>query len=260
MQLVVDDVSCGYAKHQPVQEHVSFTVNDGEICCVLGPNGCGKTTLFKSLLGFMPLLAGHIRIDNEDTEHWTPSRMASYVAYVAQSHQPPFPYLVKDVVMMGRVNSIGYMGNPTAKDLQIVNDAMRDMDVYDMRDRVYSDLSGGELQLVMIARAIAQQPKVLVLDEPTAALDYGNTMRVIQKVRELGKQGFAVVMTTHSPDHAFMCGSNVVLLRKDQPMIFGPADRVITEDHMRSAYGVDIRIIEFINARDQVTRLCAPVV
>lgn len=181
------------------------------------------------------------------------------MAYVSQSHTPPFPYQVKDVVLLGRINKVGHMGQPSDDDYAVVETAMKDMGVYHLRDKVYTDISGGELQLVMIARALAQQPKILVLDEPTAALDYGNVVRVIDKVRTLAEKGYAVIMTTHSPDHAFMCNSSVVLLQKGEPMKFGQAVDIITEKNMKQAYGVNVKIVEFVNTKNEIMRMCAPV-
>jgi iron complex transport system ATP-binding protein len=259
MKLEVRDAQCGYNKKRPTLTYVNFTVESGEVCCVLGPNGVGKSTLFKSLLGLIPLCGGSILIDGEDIAKWSPAKMADNVAYVAQSHVPPFPYQVKDVVMLGRVGKIGHMGTPSAEDYRIVENAMADMGIDHLRDKVYTDISGGELQLVMIARALAQQPRMLVLDEPTAALDYGNVVRVIGKVRELAAKGYAVVMTTHSPDHAFMCNSNVVLLQRDLPMRFGTALDIITEKNMKQAYGINVKIVEFVNTKNEIMRMCSPV-
>ncbi len=259
MKLEVRDAHVGYKSGESIQRYVNFTVENGEVCCVLGPNGCGKSTLFKSVLGLIPLQSGKVTVDGDDISKWSPSRLADTMAYVSQSHTPPFPYQVKDVVLLGRVNKVGYLGQPTENDYHIVENAMMDMGVYDLRDKVYTDISGGELQLVMIARALAQQPKILVLDEPTAALDYGNVVRVIDKVRSLAERDLAVIMTTHSPDHAFMCNSNVVLLQKEFPMQFGKAVDVITEKNMKQAYGVNVKIVEFVNTKGEITRMCAPV-
>lgn len=229
------------------------------LCACLGPNGVGKSTVFKSILGIIPLQGGRVLVDGDDISKWSPKRLADTMAYVGQNHTPPFPYQVKDVVLLGRVNKMGLAGQPGEEDCHIAECAMEDMGVYHLRDKVYTDISGGELQLVMIARALAQQPQLLVLDEPTAALDYGNAMRVISKVRELAAKGYAVIMTTHSPDHAFMCKSNVVLLQRDTPMIFGRAEQVITERNMRRAYGVGVKIVEFMDSNNEVMRMCAPV-
>ncbi len=259
MELEVKDAHCGYKMGEAVQRYVNFSVCSGEICCVLGPNGCGKSTVFKSILGILPLQSGKVTIDGDDISTWSASRLADTMAYVSQSHRPPFPYQVKDVVLLGRINKVGHMGVPSANDYRIVESAMMDMGVYHLREQVYTEISGGELQLVMIARALAQQPKILVFDEPTAALDYGNVVRVIEKVRSLAEKGYAVVMTTHSPDHAFMCNSSVVLLQKENPMQFGRAVDVITEKNMKQAYGVNVKIVEFVNTKGAIMRMCAPV-
>ncbi len=258
MKLVVRDVQCGWDQDHVVQRFVNFTLDSGEVCCVLGPNGCGKTTLFRTVLGILPRQAGSITIDGEDIAHWSPKKLSRVMAYVSQGHTPPFPYRVRDVVLLGRTNKLG-LSQPSASDYQIADNALNDVGVYHLREQPYTDISGGELQLVMIARALAQEPQILVLDEPTAALDYGNAVRVIKKIRELASRGYAVLMTTHSPDHAFLCNSNVVLLQKDEHPKFGASVDIITERNMDAAYGADVKIVEFAMPSGEVLRMCAPV-
>lgn len=259
MKLELRHVDCGYPNFPPVLKDANFQVESGEICCLLGPNGVGKTTLFKTILRLIKPLKGEIRIDGEDCAKWSMRRMAQTMAYVAQLHVPPFPYLVKDVVLLGRVASTGYFRQPSPTDLQVAETAMEDMGVMHLKDRAYTDISGGERQLVLIARALAQEPRLLVLDEPTASLDYGNTVRVINKVRSLKNKGLAVILTTHSPDQAFQCESNVVLLQRGEPMQFGAAATVITERNMRNAYGTRIKVIEYVSEKGRPMRMCAPV-
>lgn len=259
MKLELREASIGYDRRNPAQSYINLELNSGEICSILGPNGCGKTTLFKSMLGLVPFIRGGAFIDGDDISKWTLSRLASSIAYVNQAHNPPFPYQVKDMVLLGRVNSLGYASKPTDNDYYIVENAMIDMGIYDLRNEIYTDISGGELQLVMIARALAQQPQLLVLDEPTAALDYGNVVRVIRKIRSLAERGYAVLMTTHNPDHAFMCRSNVLLLQHDYPPKFGSAIDIVTERNMKQAYGLNIKIVEFVNTENEIMRMCSPV-
>lgn len=259
MKLELKDVACGYDNGTIILEHINLEVNTGEICCLLGPNGVGKTTLFKSILKLLKLKGGEIRIDGENIKRWTPSKMASNLAYVSQFHTPPFPYQVKDVVLLGRINSVGYFGQPSKKDYQIAEKAMEDMGIRHLRDKVYTDISGGERQLVMIARALAQEPKLLVLDEPTASLDYGNMVRVMRKVVELKSRGYGVIMTTHSPDQAFMCNSKVALLQRNAPVKFGDANHIITRKNLYEAYQVDVKVIEFVDEKNRRIRMCAPV-
>ena len=258
MKLEARDVQCGWEEGKPTQRYVSFSVENGEVCCILGSNGCGKSTLLKTMLGLVPRQAGSILLDGKDIEKCSPKERARQLAYVSQAHQPPFAYRVRDVVLLGRTARLGSQ-SPKAEDYYVADNALSDMGVYHLRNALYTDISGGELQLVMIARAIAQQPQIVVLDEPTAALDYGNAMRVIGKLRELAEKGYGVLLTTHSPDHAFMLDSNVLLLQKKKPMQFGRAVDIITEQNMRSAYGVDVETKEFISRDGEVVRMCAPV-
>ena len=251
-------VDCGYSKRARSLTDVNFTLEGGEVCCILGPNGIGKTTLFKTILGDLPPLAGQLLFDGKDMTKFDASELARHVAYVSQSHEQPFPYLVEDVVMLGRVNELGLGGVPTVYDRRIVDDAIEAMGIRHLRKRPYTDISGGELQLTMIARALAQQPQMLVLDEPTAALDYGNVVRVIDVINQIAEQGYGVLFTTHSPDHAFLTGANVVLLRRGEPPLFGPANDVVTGSNLRSTYGVRAAIVEFEQQDGSVMRMTAP--
>ena len=258
MKLKLTNVDCGYPGYDPVLRGVDFTVESGEICCLLGPNGVGKTTLFKTILGLVRPLSGMLEMNGEDMTRWGARTLAQNVGYVAQFHTPPFPYKVKDVVLLGRVSNTGYFGNPSELDYALAEAAMADMGITHLRDTVYTDISGGERQLVMIARALAQEPQLLVMDEPTSNLDYGNMVRVMSKIRSLKDKGFGVIMTTHSPDQAFMCESTVCLLQRSAPLIFGYAQEVITQENMRSAYGVDVKVIEFFDTHNRLVRMCSP--
>ncbi len=258
MKLELRNVSCGYAGFPPVLENVNFSVESGEVCCLLGPNGVGKSTLFKTVLQITKPLSGSILVDGASTARWPAKKLAGVMGYVSQFHVPPFPYKVKDVVLLGRLGNTGYLGQPGAYDYEIAEAAMADMGISHLRNQAYTDISGGERQLVMIARVLAQEPKFLVLDEPASNLDYGNMIRVINKIRALKDKGYGIVMTTHSPDQAFMCESNVALLQRGRPLLFGSAAEVITEKNMRDAYGVNVKIIEFFDAHGRLVRMCSP--
>ena len=259
MKLIVRDAAIGYDAAKPIQKNVNFSVESGEVCCILGPNGCGKTTLVNTMLGLLPLIDGRITIDGSDMTSWSAQRLSETVAYVAQTHTQPFPYLVKDVVMLGRSGKVSALGGqPSRKDQNIVENAMEEMGIRDLRDVPYVDISGGELQLVMIARALAQEPQLLVLDEPTSALDYGNAVRVISKVRRLAKEGYAVMMITHNPDHAFMTKAKVALFTRHSPMKFGDAFDIITRENIQEAYGVNVKLVEFTHDNNELMRTCAP--
>ena len=257
MKLEAKDVQCGWDKGSAVQRYVSFSVGSGEVCCILGPNGCGKTTLLKTVMGIIPRQGGLVNIDGKDVEAMSPKEIASALAFVSQGHTPPFPYRVRDVVLLGRTEKVG-LGQPSARDVQIADSVLADMGILHLREQPYTDISGGELQLTMIARALAQEPQLLVMDEPASSLDYGNMVRVINKIRSLKDKGFGIIMTTHSPDQAFMCESKVALLRRREPLIFGDAAEVITQENMHSAYGVDVKVIEFFDSYGRLVRMCSP--
>ena len=259
MKLIVRDASVGYSSDKLLQKYVNFSVESGEVCCILGPNGCGKTTLVRTVLGMNPLLSGSITLDGSDVTAWSAAQVADKIAYVAQRQTQPFPYQVKDVVMLGRIGRTNSMsGKPSRRDYNIVENAMADMGIEHLRERPYVDISGGELQMVMFARALAQEPQLLILDEPTAALDYGNAVRVIEKVRDLAEAGYAVIMITHNPDHAFMTGANVALFMRNRNMVFGDAFSVITRENIQDAYGINVKLVEFTHDNQEVMRMCAP--
>ncbi|MBQ9014638.1 MAG: ABC transporter ATP-binding protein [Firmicutes bacterium] len=257
MKLETRGLACGYGG-SPILENVNFSVQSGEICCLLGPNGVGKTTLFRTVLKLMKPLDGKILVDGDDIARWGPSQLSKAMAYVSQYHVPPFPYLVKDVVLLGRLSSVGYFGQPKKRDLELVDIALKAMGILHLKEKVYTDISGGERQLVMIARAMVQQAKILVLDEPTASLDYGNTIRVLKMITKLRDIGFGIIMTTHSPDQAFMCDSKVVLLQRKKPAIFGDTVDVITEKNLKEAYGVNVHIVQFPDRKGRIMHMCAP--
>ena len=258
MKLIARDVAVGYSADEPLQKHIDFQVESGQICCILGPNGCGKTTLVKTLLGAQPLLDGSLTIDGSDITAWSAKRLSQSVAYIAQVHDRPFPYAVKDVVMMGRANHMGNTGQPGPKDYNMVENAMEELGIRHLRDKPYVDISGGELQMVMFARALVQEPQMIVMDEPTAALDYGNAVKVIEKIRELADTGFAIIMITHNPDHAFMTGAKVALFMREKPMVFGDAGEVITRQNIQDAYGINVKLVEFTHDNQEIMRMCAP--
>lgn len=259
MLMTFSDITCGFDPEKPLVEHVNMELHDGEICCVLGPNGCGKTTLVRSALGMRKLLGGNAYLDGRDLARIPAQQRARQFAYVAQSHHTPFPYSVVEMIMLGRMSIINGSGKPRVTDYTAVEEILDQLDLYELRNDAYTDLSGGQCQRVMIARALAQDPKVLVLDEPTAALDYGNSSKVLKAIRRLADDGQAAIMITHAPNQAFLCRAKVLLLRRGQPPIFGDAPRVITSANIASSYGHDVRVVEYIDKNKHMTRLCAPV-
>lgn len=243
MQLEVKNVSCGYPSRTVLQD-ISLSMTAGEALCLLGPNGVGKTTLFKTMLGFIKVHAGQILLNGEDISKWSRRQFAQKVGYIPQEHNPPFPYKVIDVVVMGRTAHMRAFAAPGPRDLAIAEEALRILDSDYLQERVYTEISGGERQLVLIARALAQQPEILVMDEPTSNLDFGNQVRVLKHIKKLVQKGnLGVIMTTHNPNHAFLFASKVAALGKNNMFVFGTPEEVLTEQNLKTLYGVDVKII-----------------
>ncbi len=258
MRLEVSHLSCGYGKGKPLIKDVTFTVGSGDICCILGRNGVGKSTMFKTLLCLLPPAGGHILLDGEDITTWKAEKLADHIAYVAQSHTPPFPYLVEEMVMLGRMNHIGVFGRPGAKDEKIVDSLMRDLGIDYLRGRAYTEISGGERQMVMIARAMAQEPEILILDEPTANLDYGNRVIVLNTLKKLSLNGICTIFTTHDPEQALLLDAQTAIIIPGEPVVFGPSRIVVTEKNLKSAYNTTIRVVEIIDGEGNPVRVCLP--
>lgn len=256
MKLDVSSAVCGYGKRKII-DGISFSVSSREILCLLGPNGVGKTTLFKTILGFIKLWGGTIRVDGEDVSRWSHKHYAQVIGYVPQSHTPPFPFIALDVVLMGRTAHLGTFSTPSKADRRIAEEAMELLGIESLKDRIYTEISGGERQMVLIARALAQQPQILVMDEPTSNLDYGNQMLVLTQIKKLAENGLGVVMTSHSPDHAFLCSSRVALLREGGFEI-GPPDEIVTEENLRQVYGVRVKITNTPTEDGGFVKACVP--
>lgn len=258
MILEIDKVSCGYGLKTIVKD-ISVKVQSGEVLTLLGPNGVGKTTFFKTILGFLKLHGGEIKLDGQNIQHWKKSKLAKVIGYVPQAHIPPFPFTVLDVVVMGRTAHLGIFASPSKKDIRIAEESLEALDVAYLKDKTYTEISGGERQMVLVARALTQEPEILVMDEPTSNLDFGNQVKVLKQINKLSKKGLGIIMTSHFPDHAFLCSTKVALLEKNNIFTVGSVDEVITEDKLRAAYGVNVKIISSINNEDILIKSCVPV-
>lgn len=257
-EFALESVTCGY-KDVTVLSDVSFSIGPGEALCLLGPNGVGKTTLFRSMLGFLKPLGGRIMLDSEDIAAWSSRTLAQKIGYVPQNHTPPFAYPVIDVVTMGRLSRISPIASPSNRDIGKAYECLERLGISHLADKLYTQISGGERQMVLIARALAQEPEVLVMDEPTASLDYGNQVKVLRQISHLVKEGISVIMTTHFPDHAFLCATKVGLITRDW-VRFGTPDEVVTEDSLKETYGVDVRIVREHTCACGTLKGCIPIV
>ena len=241
--LEVSNATFSYDGRRNIFEDVSFSLHPGEVFCILGPNGTGKSTLLRCLCNLYRLKAGSIRIDGTDIATLGPARLARKIGFIPQIHTPTFPYTVLQVVLMGRTPHLNMLASPSDEDHAKAEKALETAGITYLMDKPYTELSGGQMQLVLMARVLAQEPEILLLDEPTSHLDVGNQMRTITMVKRLSEQGLSVVMTSHFPDHAFL-GTNTVGIMKDGHFVaMGKADDVVTEQNLREIYGVPIRIV-----------------
>lgn len=230
-------LSVGYGK-RVVGADITLAIARGETMCMLGPNGSGKTTLFKTLLGLLPPLAGEVRVLGEPVAKWRRAAFARHVGYVPQAHAGIFPFTVEDIVLMGRAAHIGRFSTPSRHDREVAARCLDALGVLHLRQRDYTAISGGERQLVLIARALAQEPVLLVMDEPTASLDFGNQIRVLDQIDRLRASGIAVLMSTHQPEHALRVADRIVLLAPGGIAAIGPPQRVATAANLAKLYGV----------------------
>lgn len=259
MILELHDLVCGYRPGKPVVGPLSFSVSEGEVVCLLGPNGIGKTTLFKTVLGLLTPLSGRVSVCGRDSRKFSIKEFARAVAYVPQSHTPPFPYTVRDIAVMGRNPNMGEFSSPKREDFDKADEALALMGIGNLAGREYTEISGGEQQLALIARALAQEARLLVMDEPTSHLDYGNEMRVLAQVARLSRLGYTIIMITHTPGHAFLCADRVVAVGREGFFACGTPDEVMTEENLKTVYGVDIRLAEVVlTGSKRRVKVCVP--
>lgn len=253
-----NNLSCGYGD-TVIIKNISFEVNAGEVACLIGPNGVGKTTLFKTMLGLLKPLEGSISYFDKPLTSYTSKEFAKKVAYVPQSHVPPFPFSVRDIVVMGRNPHINELSQPSFEDYDKADEALSLMGISHLASKDYTEISGGERQLAIIARALTQDTKLLLMDEPTAYLDFGNTSRVLNEVQKLADMDYTIVMITHQPDHVFRIADKVFALGKDFQFETGLPDEILTEALLEKLYQIPIELQAIHLRKDNRSiKVCVP--
>jgi iron complex transport system ATP-binding protein len=222
---------------------VSFELGGGEVMCVLGPNGGGKTTLFRTILGLLDKHSGSIALDGKAIESLSRNEIARQIGYVPQGHTGYFAYTVRDFVLMGRTAHVGIFSTPSKNDLAVADRALDSLGMAHLAERPITEVSGGERQLALVARALAQEPRLLVLDEPTASLDFGNQVRVLERIAGLARTGISILFSSHDPDHAFLCAQRALLLAEGRALEIGVPRDVIRADTLQRLYGVSVQVL-----------------
>ena len=238
-------------------KNINFTVENGDVLSILGPNGCGKTTLLKCLNSLLKLYGGNITLNNQNVSRLPKAEIAKSMGYVPQMHQPIFPFSVLDAVLVGRVSHLSLLASPGIQDIQIAEESLDAMGIAHLKNKPYTRISGGERQLVMFARVLAQKPSLLLLDEPTSHLDFGNQIRLLNIVQRLSTTGLPIVMTSHFPDHAFLVSSKVALMKNGEFIDLGTPDDVMTDGNLEKLYNIKVKVINLDLGINR--RICVPI-
>ena len=243
---------------------IDLSVSGGEIFCLFGPNGCGKTTLLNNILGILHPDKGKISIAGKDVGSYHPKDLARLMAFVPQHHEKTFPYRVREVVLMGRTPYTGLFSSPGKEDYEICEAALESVGIGHLAERIYTTLSGGETQLVMLARALAQEAPLIIMDEPASHLDFRHELLLLETIKKLvAEKGLTVILTTHSPNHAFYFENHklpvtIAVMHERRIFSTGRPTEVLREENMARIFHVDSRV--FVHCeKDDILRYIVPV-
>lgn len=254
MSVEVRNLSFSYGDRQ-VLEDISFRVESGEMLSILGPNGVGKSTLFRCVLGLLSGYSGEVLINGRSGRTMSAQESAKHIAYIPQSSNPAFNYSVFDIVLMGATAGLSRFRSPGKEDMARCGWALEKIGISDLSERCFHRLSGGEKQLVMLARALTQNTPILMLDEPTANLDFGNQLKVLQQVQSLAREGYTVIQTTHHPEQSYLFSDRILAIHRGRVLLDGAPKDVLTASTLRTLYGVDVDVVSLYEDK---ARICIP--
>ncbi len=254
MSLEVKKLSFAYDERR-VLKNMSFTAHSGEVLSILGPNGVGKSTLFKCILGFLPNYSGNIQISGLDASRLSVSELAKQIAYVPQRSEPIFNFSVQEIVLMGTTNELKLFSSPGKSAQAKVEKTLDRLGIPELAHRCFHHTSGGERQLVLIARALVQDTPILLLDEPTANLDRGNQILVLEQIKSLAQEGYTIIQTTHDPEHSYMFSDKILTMKDGAVLSYGPPQEILNKKTMKSLYQVDMEVASLFDDR---ARFCVP--
>lgn len=227
-----------------ILKEITFKANSGEITTILGPNGAGKSTLFKCITGVWKNYEGEVFVKGSQVDHLSFEKRAKFFSVVPQDHEPLFPYSVFEVVLMGRASYVGLFSSPSKRDYQKAEETLELVGLYHLKDYPYTKISGGERQLTLIARALAQEAPVIILDEPTSHLDFKNQFLILSKIKQVVKEkGLTAVITLHDPNLASLFSDKIIVIKRGQILHNGNPQEVITEEVLREVYEIGVKIV-----------------
>lgn len=241
MSINVNSIRFSYGSIEVLRD-VSFAAGTGDLVAVLGPNGVGKSTLFRCMLGFLRPRSGEVLLNGQNIFSMSHAEVAKEIAYIPQSASPAFNYTVLDAVMMGMTNQIGTFSAPKKEHREKAMSALESLGIGDLASRGCSRISGGERQLMLLARSLVQDAKILIMDEPTANLDYGNSFRVMERIAALGQSGYTVIFSTHEPNQAFRYANRVFALKDGGVLVDGIPSETLTEQVLSELYRIPVAV------------------
>jgi iron complex transport system ATP-binding protein len=247
MSVEVKNAAFAYREGKNIFSGINLRALENDILCILGPNGCGKTTLLKCMSGILKLNSGAIFLNGLSLNSLKRRQIASIMGYIPQEHSSGFAYSVLDIVLMGRAPHLSIFSTPSEKDYLIAEEAIEMVGGSHLKDKKYTEISGGERQLILIARTLAQQPKMLLLDEPTSHLDFRNQTLILKLVKKLAKGGLGVIMTSHFPDHALAYSGQIALMYNGNFVAQGNPGEVVNEANLERIYGIGVKIYNILD-------------
>lgn len=252
--LEVVNLNCGY-KDKVILENVSFTAEKGDIVCILGPNGSGKSTLIKTIVGLIPSIKGEILVNQFKINNLSWGKRAKIMSYIPQTFSSVFQYKVIDIVLMGRTSYVGLSTEPSKKDIETAEKSIEKLNISYLSDKVYSQISGGERQLVKIAQALTQESKIIVMDEPTNSLDFGNQSTILNHLKDCSKLGITIIMATHFPEQALYYGTKALLVKNKNVIEVNKPKINLKEEQLQDLYNINMKIIE-VDINGETRKIC----
>lgn len=239
------EVSKGFFKFKKtdyILRDINFSLVDGDVLAILGPNGVGKTTLIKCLTGLLPWTRGETFIDGKNISAMKEREVWSKISYIPQKRNSSFSYTGLEMVLFGSTSSLNIFERPSQKEIERAREVMKMIEIDHLADKVASEMSGGELQMLLIARSLVKEPKIIILDEPESGLDYKNQIIILDLIKKLSASGVIIVMNTHYPDHALKISNKCLLLSYDKTYKFGETREVLNGKNLKKSFSVEVKI------------------